>query len=153
MDMAIVKWRPIREWNPFAEMLDLENRLNRFLGFTLGKQTGTGVVSWSPSVDVYREGDNFVLKSELPGLTKDDIDISIQDNIVTLKGTKKEEKEVKEENYYHSERTFGTFERSFELPSNIDRSKVNATFKYGILNVTLPVSEESKPKQIKINID
>jgi len=149
--MAIIKWKPRHEWNPFADMLDLQSSLNRFLGFTLGRRAPETTL-WSPSVDIYREGDNFILKSELPGLGKDDIEITVQDNMVTLKGTKKEEKEIKDEHYYHSERSFGAFERSFELPSTVDRSKIKASFKDGVLEVTLPVAEEAKPKQIKIDI-
>jgi len=151
--MAIVRWKPRREWNPFTDMLDLQNNLNRVLGFALGKRGASDETTWNPSVDIYRQGENFILKSELPGLGKDDIDITIVDNIVTLKGTKKYESEIKDEDYYHVERLFGTFERSFELPANIDRSKVKALFNNGVLEVTLPLAEESKPKQIKINIE
>ena len=140
-------------WVFFTDMLDLQNNLNRVLGFALGKRGASGETTWNPSVDIYRQGENFILKSELPGLGKDDIDITIVDNIVTLKGSKKYESEIKDEDYYHVERLFGSFERSFELPANIDRSKVKALFNNGVLEVTLPLAEESKPKQIKINIE
>ncbi len=86
-------------------------------------------------------------------MAKGDIDITVRDNIVTLKGNKKEEKEVKEGNCYQIKRQFGSFQRSFELPSAIDRNNVKAKFKDGVLNVTLPLAEEAKPKQIKVNIE
>jgi len=151
--MTIVKWRPRREWDPFADMLDLQNNINRLFNLSLIRKGDEGIIGWSPNVDICKEGENYILKSELPGMTKDEIDISIQDNVVTLKGTKKEEKEVKEDSYYHCERRFGSFQRSFELPAPIDKKKVKASYREGVLKVTLPMAEEAKPKQIKIDIE
>ncbi|MBN1900868.1 Hsp20/alpha crystallin family protein [Candidatus Sumerlaeota bacterium] len=148
--MAIIRWRPKREWDPLGDILDLKDNLNKMINTSLRK---TGDLSASfPNVDIYKQGEDYILKSELPGITKDDIDITIQDNVITLKGTKKEEKEVNEEDYYHCERLFGSFQRSFELPSVIDRKKVKATYKDGVLEVTIPLAEEAKPQQIKIDI-
>ena len=153
MDMAIIRWRPRREWDPFADMLDLQNNINRLFNLSLTRKGEEGIAGWSPNVDIYKEGENYILKSELPGITKDDIDITIQDNLVTIKGSKKEEKEVKEDDFYHCERRFGSFQRSFELPSPIDKKNVKASYKDGVLEVILPVAEEAKPKQIKIDIE
>ena len=151
--MAIVRWRPRREWDPFADMLDLQNSINKLFNLSIGRRTPGEPSTWTPYVDIMRKGDNFILRSELPGLKKDDIEITVQDNVVTLKGEKRDEKEIKEDDYYQCERCFGAFQRSFELPSAIDRSKIKANFKDGVLNVTLPIAEEAKPKQIKVDID
>jgi len=153
MDMAIIRWRPRREWDPFTDMLDLQNNINRLFNLSLTRKGDEDITGWSPNVDIYKEGENYILKSELPGMTKDEIDIAIQDNLVTLKGSKKEEKEVKEGEYYHCERRFGSFQRSFELPAPIDKKKVKASYKDGVLEVTLPMEEEAKPRQIKIDIE
>lgn len=149
--MAIVRWRPRREWDPLGDILALKDNLNKMINMSLRREGD--ISSLTPTVDIFKEGDDYILKSELPGISKDDIEISIQDNVVTLKGTKKQETEVNEDNYYHCERVFGSFQRSFELPSVIDRKKVKATYKDGILEVTLPLAEEAKPKQIKIDIE
>jgi HSP20 family protein len=106
----------------------------------------------TPALDVYEDKDNIIVKADLPGLTKDDIEISLQDNVLTLRGEKKRDSEVKEENYYRLERSYGTFNRSFELPTSVDASKIEATFKNGVLQITLPKTEEAKPKKIKINV-
>jgi len=148
--MALIRWKPRREWEPFTDILDLKDNINKLFNLSLIR-SGEGA-GWNPTVDIFKKGDDYVLKTELPGITKDDIDITIQDNVVSLKGVKKVENEVKEEDYYHCERTFGSFQRNFELPSLIDRKKVKASYKDGVLEVTLPLAEEAKPKQIKIDI-
>lgn len=149
--MAIIRWRPRSEWDPLGDILDLKDNLNKMINTSLRK--GGDLAGSYPTVDIFKQGEDYILKSELPGISKDDIDITIQDNMVTLKGSKKVEKEVREEDYYHCERVFGSFQRSFELPSTIDRKKVKASFKDGVLEVTLPLAEEAKPKQIKIDIE
>jgi HSP20 family protein len=149
--MTIVRWRPRREWDPLGDILDLKDNLNKMINTSLRR--GGDLSSSYPTVDIFKQGEDYILKSELSGINKDDIDITIQDNVVTLKGTKKEEKEVNEGDYYHCERVFGSFQRSFELPSMIDRKRVKASFKDGVLEVTLPLAEEAKPKQIKIDIE
>jgi HSP20 family protein len=108
---------------------------------------------WSPSVDVSETKDNVVIKAEIPGMTKDDVKISIQDNVITLKGEKKQEKEEKDANYHRIERSYGSFCRSFTLPAAVKADKIKATYKDGILNVTLPKTEEVKPKEIPINVE
>jgi len=150
--MALIRWRPRREWDPFTDMLDLQNNINRLFSLSLGRKGAGEPTAWNPSMDVYREGDNYILKTELPGIKKEDLEITIQDNIVTLKGEKKDKRETKEDDYYFSERCFGSFQRAIELPAAIDRSKVKANVKDGILEVRLPLAEEAVPKQIKIDI-
>jgi len=116
---------------------------------------GEGEVStrtWAPPVDIYENGDNLVLKAELPGINPDDVEIRVEDNTLYLKGERKFEKEVKEQNYHRVERSYGTFTRTFSLPNSIDSDKVAATYKDGVLTLTMPKKEEAKPKTIKINV-
>ncbi|GAB4547374.1 MAG: Hsp20/alpha crystallin family protein [Thermodesulfovibrionia bacterium] len=107
----------------------------------------------SPSVDIYEEGDDIVVKSELPGMTKDDIEVNITENTITISGEKKSEEKVEKKNYYRLERSYGSFSRSFELPAEIKPDKAKATFKDGVLEVRLPKSEEAKKKVRKIAIE
>jgi HSP20 family protein len=108
--------------------------------------------AWAPPVDIFETEDKVVLKAELPGLRKEDIEIQVRDNTLTLKGEKKFEKEVKEESYHRVERAYGSFQRSFTLPSTIKQDAIEASFKDGILEISLPKAEEAKPKQIKIQV-
>jgi HSP20 family protein len=103
-------------------------------------------------VDIYENGDNLVLKAELPGINPDDVEIRVEDNTLYLKGERKFEKEVKEQNYHRVERSYGTFTRTFSLPNSIDADKVTANYKDGVLTLTMPKKEEAKPKTIKINV-
>jgi HSP20 family protein len=107
---------------------------------------------WASSVDIYENGDSLVLKAELPGVNPDDVEIRVEDNTLYLKGERKFEKEVKEQNYHRVERSYGTFTRTFSLPNSIDADKVAANFKDGVLTLTMPKKEEAKPKTIKINV-
>ena len=106
---------------------------------------------WSPAVDIYENKDSLIIKAELPGIEQDKIDVSVQGDLLTIKGERKKESEVKEENYYRLERVSGSFQRSFTLPANVDATKISAAYKGGILELKVPKAEEAKPKQIKIN--
>ena len=105
---------------------------------------------WSPAVDIYEDKDKYTLKAELPGLNKDDIEVSLDGNTLTLSGERKEQEEKREGETYRSERYFGRFQRSVTLPAAVQADKVQATYKDGILSVTVPKSEEAKPKQIQV---
>ena len=106
-----------------------------------------------PAVDLYEHKDEMIVKAELPGLTKNDIEVSITDRLLTLKGEKKQEDEVKEEDYYRSERAYGCFTRSIELPAEVSLEKVKAVFKNGVLEIRLPKSEQAKQKEIRLKIE
>jgi len=106
--------------------------------------------NWNPVVDVYDNDDNFVIKAELPGIDKEDIEIDVKDRVLTLKGERSSENEVKEDNYYRRERSFGKFERAFTLPADVDPDKIKADFKDGVLKIDIPKPEEQKPRQITI---
>ncbi len=149
--MAIVRW-----FDPFRDLAIIQDRMNRLFEDTFARiRSREDLLSrgvWSPAVDIYETDDAVVVKAELPGVEKDDISIEVKDGVLTLKGERKFEKEVKEENYHLMEREYGTFQRSFSLPASIDQDKVTASYKNGVLEIILPKKEEVKPKQIQINV-
>jgi len=112
-----------------------------------------GMEPTSPTVDFYEEKDDIVVKAELPGIDKNNVEVNLTDHTLTIKGEKKKEEEVKEKNYYRSERSYGSFVRTLELPTDVHADKVKATFKNGILEVRLPKTEEAKKKEIKVKVD
>jgi HSP20 family protein len=131
--------------------------MNRLLEDTLsrcryGWDTELAAGHWMPSVDIYETEQELVLKADLPDVDPKDVDIRIENNTLTIKGERKAQKEVNEENYYRVERSFGSFARSFQLPNTIDADKVKAEFSKGVLKLTMPKREESKPKQIKVSV-
>jgi len=146
--MAILKWHPWGEVDSVRN--EMENAFDYFWGRQSDKNWGTG--TWQPAVDLVENDNNFLLTAELPGLEKKDISLNIVNNVLTLRGEKKAEKEFKEDKYYRLERSSGTFQRSVTLPTAVQTDKVAAEFKDGVLKVTLPKKEEVKPKQISINV-
>ena len=148
--MAIVRW------DPFQDLIALQDRMHRLFDQTLtrsrGEQEDLAPAAWSPPVDIYETAEGFVLKAELPGLGKDDIDIQVRDNTLTLRGERRLKKDVKQDNYLRVERATGTFQRVFTLPNAFQTDKVRAVFKDGMLEVSVPKAEEAKPKQVKIEV-
>jgi HSP20 family protein len=149
--MAIVRW------DPFQEVAQLQDRVNRVFGDTFSRNGAdeafmtTG--EWTPPVDIYANGDQeLVLKAELPDMTLDDIDVRVDNGALTIKGEKKVARDLKQEQFHRVERRYGTFSRSFSLPQTVDPHKVAADYKHGVLTVRLPLREEAKPRQIKINV-
>ena len=127
--MTIVRWDPFRDF---------------------GVATAS---TWMPPVDIYQTGDQeLVLKAELPDMAREDIDITVENFVLTIHGEKKFAGEVKEEQFHHAERRYGTFSRSFSLPQTVDAGKVSADYKNGVLTVRLPLREEAKPRQIKVEV-
>ena len=148
--MAIVRWN-----DPFREFAQLQNRINRVFSDAYGPSdeglTTSG--AWMPPVDIYHNGEQeIVLKAELPDLTREDIDITVDNGTLTIKGEKKLSNDVKEEQYHRIERQYGSFSRSFSLPQTVDSAKVGAEYKNGVLTVRLPLREEAKPRQIKVDV-
>ena len=142
-------------WDPFDFVRDLQGELSRAFNTSLLRTDGGGDAwhrAFDPEIDVREEADRFLVHADLPGIKKEELDISVSGNLLTLKGERKNEKEVKEKNRYYSERMFGAFSRTLELPSEIDAGKVQAAYKDGVLEIALPKSEHAKPKQIKIDI-
>jgi len=130
---------------------EMNRMVNEFFGGGNGEAAGTELSSWTPAVDIHETDDGYVIKAELPGVSKDDVSIDIHQNTLTLRGQRKHEAEVKQDKYHRVERAYGTFQRSFTLPVMIDQEKVQATYKDGVLELHLPKSEAAKPKRIAIN--
>ena len=152
--MALIRWRPTTDlWDPFASLAEIREEMNRMFDTSLRRHGGLLEGAYSPAVDVVEEKDTFLVKADLPGLSKDDVSVSIQDNFLTIKGERKYDAEKKDTSFYHRERIYGSFMRTIELPARVDAGKINATFKDGVLHVTLPKSEEAKPKEIKVNVN
>ena len=148
--MAIVRW------DPFRDLAEVQERVNRVLGEFYGGRGQDDVMrrgTWIPPVDIY-EGPNheMVIKAELPDIRREDIDIRVEDNTLTISGEKKLDDDLKQEQFHRVERAYGTFTRSFSLPATIDTEKVNADYKNGVLTVKLPMREEAKPKQIQVKV-
>jgi HSP20 family protein len=151
--MAIEKWRPrwgISPWRPFRDLEEWERRFDDLLGRPLWRLP-TDERGWIPAVDVFEKDDRFVVKAELPGMKDDDVDVSVVGDTLTIKGERKTETEVKNEDYYRCERSYGTFYRSIPIPSNVDANKIEASFDDGVLEVTLPKSAKVKPKKIAVS--
>jgi len=148
--MALIRW------DPFREIASLQERMNRlFSDVRLRTPFGEEEITqgaWIPAVDIYETNDAIVLQAELPGIPREDIFIEVKDNTLTLKGEKKFEREVKEENYHRVERSYGSFQRAFTLPGTVEQDKVKAKFKDGILEITLPKVEQARPKQIRVEV-
>ncbi len=146
--MAIIKVDPIRE---FAVMQD---RLNRLFGNVYLRDEDTGFRgTWVPSVDIYEtDKHDLVLRAELPGMSREDVEVTIENGTIVIKGEKKFDTEVKEEHYRRIERTYGTFHRSFTLPNTVDAAKVAAEYKNGVLTVTLPFKEEARPRTVNVEV-
>ena len=146
--MAIIKVDPLRE---FAVMND---RLNRLFGSVYLRDEDTAFRgTWVPSVDIYEtDTHDLVLRAELPGMSREDVEVTVENGTIVIKGEKKFDTEVKEEHYRRIERTYGTFHRSFSLPNTVDAAKVSAEYKNGVLTITLPFKEEAKPRTVNVEV-
>ena len=147
--MALAQWTPIRNLASFQD--EMNRMFQEFFRGGTGEEAGWGLRTWTPAVDIYDTDDALVLKAELPGASKDDVSIEIHNNTLILRGERKHEAEVKEGDYYRAERAYGTFQRSFVLPTLVDQDKVQATYTDGVLELRLPKSEAAKPKRIAIS--
>ena len=145
---------PIVKVDPFRELTAMQDRVARLFGDVYLRDEDTGFRgTWSPAVDIFEtESHDLVLKAEIPGLTREDVEVSVENSTLVLKGTKKFEADVKEENYRRIERSYGQFHRSFTLPSTVDSARVSADFKNGVLTVKLPFREEAKPRTINVEV-
>lgn len=153
--MALIRFEPENEvstWSPFRDLVSMQREVGRLFDGLFGDLDGDGnyVTSWSPRADVIENSESYVIKAELPGVNKNDVKITLRENVLTIKGEKKHEKEEKDHNLHRVERSYGSFERSFSLPSNVKSDKIDAAYKDGVLTVTLPKAEEAKPKEIEV---
>ena len=155
--------KAVTPWRPFMDLTRWERDMDRMMEDFLGRR----VRPWwperlfrtdeldvrAPAVDVFEEKDDIVVKAEVPGMDKDNIEVKLTDHTLTIKGEKKKAEEVKEENYYRSERSYGSFFRTLELPKDVHAEKVKATFKNGVLEVRMPKTEEAKAKEVKVKVE
>ena len=142
-------------WNPMRDVFSLRHQMNHLFDGDFGSvvRNDRRLSMWNryPKVDIYDNDESLVITAELPGIDKKDIDIDVKGGILTLKGERSFDREVKEEKYYCRERTFGKFERVFRIPVDVDPEKISADYKDGILNINIPKPEEQKPKQITVH--
>ena len=145
----------LEKWEPFRELATLQDEMNRLFGQIFGRAPAGRAVSegiWAPLVDVEETKDQFVVKVELPGMTKDDIKISVIGNELAISGERKQEEIAEEKTYHRIERSYGRFRRSLSLPTDIESSKVTARYVDGVLEVVLPKSEQVKPREVSISV-
>jgi HSP20 family protein len=148
--MTTVKWNPLREFATLREEFERAFDDSLFRSETRGVQSPT---AWVPPVDIYETADRIVLKTEIPGINRDEVMVEISENTLTLSGEKRMEREVEEANYHRLERVFGRFERRFSLTESVDREKVKAVYKDGVLEISLPKLGRVQPIQVKVKID
>jgi len=147
--MTIVRWK-----DPIGELSSIHERMNRLFGEAFGPSPAPEegwTRSWEPAVNIYESDDEIVVKAEVPGIERDRVGVEVKDGVLSLRGERKFEREVKEESYHRIERSYGSFQRSFTLPSSVDPDKVRATLRNGVLEVTLRKREQARPKQVRIS--
>ena len=143
----------ITRWDPFRNFSVLQDQFNRMVESGLkASPDNSALTTWAPAVDIYETENDLVLKADLPEVAEKDIDIRVESNMLTIRGERKFEESVKEDNYLRVERAYGSFSRSFSLPTTVDTESIKANYKNGVLTVELPKRAESKPKQVKINV-
>jgi HSP20 family protein len=148
----------IARWDPFRDLVSIQDRMNRLFDESFrglqrgGTEDDWSVGAWAPAVDIFEHEGNIVLKAELPGIDPKDVEIRLENNVLTLRGERKFGTEVKRESFHRVERSYGAFSRSFTLPSVVDQGGIKAEYKDGVLQVTLPKRPEAKPKQIHIAV-
>jgi HSP20 family protein len=144
--------RTIARWEPFRGVTTLQDQINRLFNDTFERSSDDSSLSaWAPSVDIYETEHELVVKADLPDIDPKDLDIRVENNILTIRGERKFEKKVNEENYLRVERSYGSFARSFTLASTVNSDAIKAEYQNGVLTLTVPKREEAKPKQIKVN--
>ncbi len=148
----LTRWEPLREFSAMQERMNRMNRLFRESYNPEGPEEALTTTSFAPPVDTYEDEHNIVLKLEVPGIDEKDIHVHIDNNTLTVHGERNIEKEEKEENYRRIERQYGSFTRSFTLPSSVDQGQVSAHYDKGVLKIKLAKKAEAKPKQIKVNV-
>jgi HSP20 family protein len=153
--MKLIRYqRPeISTWPAFGRLSDLRDEVDRLFGPTFGELTGTSPLlsGWSPALDLFEDKDNLVVKAELPGMKKDEIDISLHDGCLSISGERKSDQTSNNAEVYRTERYYGRFQRTVALPSPVAADKVRAQYQDGVLTITLPKTEEAKPKRIDVS--
>jgi len=143
----------LSRWEPFRGTASLQEQVNRLFGNVLERAgEESNLTTWAPAVDIYETEQELVVKADLPDIDPKDLDIRVENNILTIRGERKFEKKVSEENYLRVERAYGSFSRSFSLANTVNSEAIKADYQNGVLTLTIPKREEAKPKQIKVNV-
>ena len=156
--MVMERWRPgwgLRRWEPFRELEEMTQHFEDTVGRPFLPAAWRRLpmeMGWTPPIEMIEKEDKFIMKAELPGMKKEEIDISVVGDTLTIKGERKAETEVKEEDYYCCERCYGSFFRSITMPAAVDAKKIKATYEDGVLEVSLPKAPEVKPKKVEISV-
>jgi HSP20 family protein len=145
--------RTLTRWEPFRGATSLQDRVNQLFNDVFDRNSEeSSLTAWAPSVDIYETELELVVKADLPEVDPKDLDIRVENNILTIRGERKFEKNVNEENYLRVERAYGSFARSFTLASSVNSEAIKADYQNGVLTLSIPKKEEAKPKQIKVNV-
>ena len=140
-------------WDPFRDFSKAQEQMNRlFEDAYLRRASDSALTTWAPEVDIHETEDAFVFEADLPGMNEKDLDIRLENNMLTIRGERKFEKKANEENYLRVERAYGSFSRSFSLPHTINAEAIKADYRNGVLTVRVPKREEAKPRQVKVNV-
>jgi len=144
----------ITRWEPFRGLSTLQEQMNRLFEDTLfrGRSDESALTAWAPAVDIYETENSLVVKADLPDVNEKDLDIQVENNILTIRGERKFERDVKEDNYLRVERAYGSFSRSFSLGNTVNTEAIKAEYRDGVLTLTIPKREEAKPKQVKVSV-
>ncbi|MGA9630743.1 MAG: Hsp20/alpha crystallin family protein [Candidatus Acidiferrales bacterium] len=144
----------ITRWDPFQNLAALQDQVNRLLEAPLAgrRAENSNLTAWAPAVDIYETENELVIKADLPDIDEKDLDVRVENNMLAIRGERKFEQKVKEDNYLRIERTYGSFSRSFSLPTTVNTESIHAEYKNGVLTVQLPKRAESKPRQVKVNV-
>ena len=158
--MTLIRWKPLHSvsgWHPVTNLADevitmqreIDRMFDRFRG---GVSEENALAAWSPVVDIVEEENQYIVRAELPGVDKADVKITVESNQLTIRGEKKQEEEKEGRNYHRVERSYGSFYRSFSLPTTVNSGKIEAAFADGVLTVSIPKAEEAKPKAIEVKV-
>ena len=149
--MSLVRWKPVDDLMAFPlDILDTQRRVNKMVGGLFGG--GLWERMWNPAVDVEERDQEYVVRAELPGVAREDVNITTRGNILTIRGEKKQTKEARDSDYHRTERLYGSFQRSFSLPGNVKEDKIEASFREGILEIVVPKAEDAQAQSIKISV-
>jgi len=145
--------RTLSRWEPFRGVSSLQEQINRVFSDVLDRRgEESNLTAWAPSVDIFETEHELVVKADLPDVKPDELDIRVENNILTIRGERKFEKKVEESNYLRVERSYGSFARSFSLANTVNSEAIKADYQNGVLTLSIPKREEAKPKQIKVNV-
>jgi len=145
-------YRYLTKWEPFSDLVSLRDDMDQLFETFFGQHSEDRKGFWTPILDIEESNGNIVVKAEIPGMEKDEIKVSVRNNMLSISGERKQEIETKDKTFHRIERSYGKFSRTITLPSEVDADKIKAAYKDGVLNITLPKPESMKPKQIEVEI-